>query len=139
MILHTIDSSNIDLLHIFLKSDFQGCEHFNYFKSRSLSVIDNHIITIIGTINNVPVSYSHIDFENNIFWIGVCILKDYQSKGYGSIILNKLIAIAKQKQINILTLTVDKNNHHAIKLYEKHGFQISSILHKSLLMKYNTI
>lgn len=139
MIFHTISSLNIDLLHLFLKSDFQGCDHFNYFKSRPLSVIDNHIITIIGTINNVPVSYSHIDFENNIFWIGICILKNYQSKGYGSIILNKLITIAKEKKINILSLTVDKNNHNAIKLYEKHGFQISSNSHKSFLMKYNTI
>lgn len=55
---------------------------------------------------------------NNIF-----VRKDVRGKNIGSIILEKLIEIAKMKEKEELTLEVNVNNCVAIKLYEKYGFE----------------
>lgn len=55
---------------------------------------------------------------NNIF-----VRKDVRGRNIGSIILEKLIEIAKMKEKEELTLEVNVNNSVAIKLYEKYGFE----------------
>ncbi len=54
---------------------------------------------------------------NNIF-----VKKDLRKNNIGSILLEKLIEIAKEKNKEELTLEVNINNIPAIKLYEKYNF-----------------
>nr|WP_106784398.1 GNAT family N-acetyltransferase [Lysinibacillus timonensis] len=76
--------------------------------------------SIIGTfyISYTPGS------ENN-YWIGgFQIDKKYQGKGYGKDSLHKIIDFIKKMHpaCKSVSLTVEKENKHAIHLYEKVGF-----------------
>ena len=66
----TIDSDNISILESFIQKEHPP--NFRYYKTRN-----------IGLINNEPIAYGHIDKENDIYWIGICILDKHQGNGYG--------------------------------------------------------
>jgi RimJ/RimL family protein N-acetyltransferase len=128
-----IYSDSIYLLKEFSKNNLS--KHFRYFNKFNsstdfpLNMIQNHIYTIIGSINNsdnnsiIPIAYGHIDYENNN-WLGICILDDYQNKGYGKKIMNNLLQFVNINDINPLFLTVDIDNSNAIHLYKKFNFSI---------------
>lgn len=100
---------------------------FRYFNNRDISCIENHVLTVLlkNTDNNI-VGYGHIDYENNIYWIGICVLDKYQNNGYGDMILSYLLEYSFINTINEVKLTVDINNYKAINLYFKHGFKINN-------------
>jgi len=55
---------------------------------------------------------------------GIGILKEYQRKGYGRLMINTLIALLRKDQVaKYLYLTVDNGNLIAKKLYELMGFK----------------
>ena len=54
----------------------------------------------------------------------VVIDKNYREKGYGRLLMEDLIGIAKKKRIKILTLTSNSSRIPARKLYESLGFQL---------------
>lgn len=93
---------------------------FRYFRTRSVDTcIKNHTLTIIGTVDNEPVVYGHIDER----WLGICVLPEHQSKGYGRIMLDFLIRYADIEQIP-LRLSVDKENTRAFEMYTRNDFKI---------------
>ncbi|TCS80047.1 ribosomal protein S18-alanine N-acetyltransferase [Pectinatus cerevisiiphilus] len=53
----------------------------------------------------------------------VALLPEYQGKGIASLLLEKIIDIAKMKHITAVTLEVRPSNDKAIRLYEKFGFK----------------
>jgi ribosomal-protein-alanine N-acetyltransferase len=119
-----ITENNIDLLNNFvLNNTFSST--FRYFNKRKVDVIKNHIITVLLIENNIPIGYSHIDYDIN-YWFGICILDNYKNKGYGSILMNYIFNDTKIKELNNIYLTVDKININAIKLYLKFNFKIIS-------------
>ena len=50
------------------------------------------------------------------------VIKAYQRKGIGEMLLKELLLILREKQVDRFMLEVLENNTPAIKLYEKHGF-----------------
>ena len=121
----TINNENLNILEKFTKNKLP--ESFRYFNSRTVNIINNHILTIIGLIDDFPVAYGHIDNENAINWFGICVLDNYQGKGYGKEILNYLIKYIYSNNILNIQLTVDINNYIAINLYLKNNFKIYKI------------
>lgn len=123
-----------------LLKDFINIPHppqFRYFSSRNIDVVENHKLTIIGTIEDEPIAYGHIDHDNEINWIGICVLDVYQGNGYGKQILSYLLNYIKTNNINNVQLSVDTDNYKALNLYLKNDFQISEITNKYYIMKYN--
>ena len=110
-----------DLVY-FLNSAGNSLNSFRYFKSRELAVIQNHIITILFYFNSKPIGYGHIDYDQNIFWLGVCVSDKYLGLGIGRNIVNYLIQKSRSLKINHICLSVDKRNSSAIKLYKNIGF-----------------
>lgn len=53
----------------------------------------------------------------------VSVIKDEWNQGIGSMLLEKLIAYARENEIEFLDLTVRRDHASAIRLYEKCGFQ----------------
>lgn len=51
-----------------------------------------------------------------------------RGKGYGRYALDFIETIARDKGLSKISLTVNKNNAHSIKIYEKLGFMISDSL-----------
>lgn len=120
MQLKIISDSNINLLKKFISNKLSN--KFRYFDKRDLGCIKNHLITLIGVINDEPVAYGHIDIESNKHWLGICILDNYQGKGYGKKIMDELIY--QSQNVKEIFLTVDKDNINAINLYKKYEFNI---------------
>jgi perosamine synthetase len=119
-----INHSNIDLLSQFLSNPLPPT--FRYFEKRNIDIIKNHVITLLLMKEKEPIGYAHIDYDKNSdrYWFGICILQQYQNKGYGGLLINNILAESKMKQINNIYLTVDNINTYAIKLYLKHNFNI---------------
>ena len=82
----SIQIKSIGLEHIRLLQQFvdelgDAKMHFRYFSSRLLSVISNHIITLLALDSqDVPLAYGHLDVENKVVWLGVCVLPLYWGK-----------------------------------------------------------
>lgn len=119
---HLITESNIELLQNFLCLAGNSLSTFRYFASRPLTVINNHIITVVVTENNQPIGYGHLDKEEVTIWLGIAVCETSKGRGVGKQIMRYLINSAREKQIDIIDLTVDKINVSAIKLYKKFGF-----------------
>jgi ribosomal protein S18 acetylase RimI-like enzyme len=117
-----ITENNNYLLNEFLNNSIPGT--FRYFNKRSVNVISNHLITLILIDNNLPVGYAHIDYDDNKYWFGICILENYQGKGYGKKLMEYIFNHEKITNIDKIYLTVDKINDIAINLYKKYNFYI---------------
>jgi ribosomal protein S18 acetylase RimI-like enzyme len=167
-----INKSNIHLLRSFLSllNSDPASSTFRYFTNRNcpsslsiitdnflLSIIFPHVFTIVLTMDkesskNKIIGYSHIDYdkEKNIFWFGLCILSEYQNKGYGSILIDYIISRIKEMNFNYIGisgtrdsfnkiyLSVDSTNLNAIRLYKKKGFTTESVS-KTFSVKNNII
>ncbi len=133
-----ISHNDNDLLQQFLKNAIEARRSFRYFESRDISILKNHLHTILVLENDVPVGYGHLDFEECV-WLGICVADAAQGKGIGSLIMNDLIQTAKEKRLEKVRLSVDKDNKSAIHLYQKNGFEISDSSKESyLFMELNT-
>ena len=128
-----INLSNKHLLENFLKKDIPIA--FRYFKKRNIDIINNHILTILLIDNNNEIGYAHIDYDNNQYWFGICLITEYQSKGYGKKMMEYIFTNEKLKNINEIVLSVDKININAINLYTKFNFKIINETELYYLMK----
>lgn len=54
--------------------------------------------------------------------LNLCVSPCSQGKGYGQMMLAKLIEIAREFRADNMFLEVRPSNHHAIRLYQKMGF-----------------
>ncbi len=115
---------DLALLEIFLNNAGTSLNSFRYFNTRPLSSISNHLITILLFEEEFPIGYGHIDKEEGVNWLGICIAQNSTGKSYGKSIMNELVSFADIEFLD-LKLTVDRINHRAISLYEKFNFHIS--------------
>lgn len=128
-----IDEKNIFLVENFIKElkKNEASKTFRYFSKRTIDVLQNHVLTLILTNNTNDknndeiIGYAHLDKENeeNI-WFGVCVLDKYQGKGYGKILIEKVLKEAKAKEIKKIKLSVDEQNSKAYLMYKKYGFEV---------------
>lgn len=115
-----INENNNYLLKEFLNNILPNT--FRYFNKRTIDVIQNHYITLLLLHELKPVGYAHIDYDDNKYWFGICILDEYQGKGYGKKMMEYIFNHEKIRNIDKIYLTVDKINTIAIKLYTKFNF-----------------
>ncbi len=66
--------------------------------------------------------YREIDGQKVCYDGGTGVIKAYQRKGIGEMLLKELLLILSENQVSRFVLEVLENNVPAIKLYEKHGF-----------------
>tara|TARA_R110002073_G_scaffold10384_5_gene50184 strand:- start:8193 stop:9734 length:1542 start_codon:yes stop_codon:yes gene_type:complete len=135
MLLIKITNNNSNLLEKFINQKHPS--QFRYYDSRGIEIIKNHNLTIIGTLDDDPIAYGHIDYENGVNWVGLCVLDEFQGNGYGKKIFSYLIDYVKTNNIKNIQLSVDIDNYKAFNLYLKHNFQIANIKNKHYIMKYN--
>lgn len=81
--------------------------------------------------NNKPVGYVGVfDSLDDYNIIGIAVDKNYQKKGIGSMLIKKVIDIAKQNNVKTLSLEVDEKNTTAINFYKNKGFEVTNIRKK---------
>jgi len=127
-----IDESNSHYLTTFLVNDIPST--FRYFKTRSVNILKNHILTIMLLDDELPIGYAHIDYENK-YWLGICILDAYQGKGLGNKMMEYILNHEKITVLNDIYLTVDSTNENAIKLYKKFNFSIVELTENYYIMR----
>jgi len=93
---------------------------FRYFDSRDESCFDNHFYNFI-LYDPDPVGYGHLDYEDGMMWLGMCVFDSFVGRGYGKLIFETLI---DKRESHSLHLTVDKDNFKALNLYISKGFKI---------------
>lgn len=59
--------------------------------------------------------------------LNIAVAKDHRNKGYGRLLVSRLLELAKEMGIDKLTLEVRESNEPAKKLYTKAGFQVLGI------------
>ena len=74
---------------------------------------------IVGTadLNRQPRRMSHRAE------LGISVLRDYWGQGIATSLMERLIAFAKENDIEIIDLEVRSDNARAIRLYERFGFR----------------
>ena len=105
------------VLQQFLDRAGSSLRTFRYFNHRPLTVVTNHLCTLIGLVDGRPVSYGHLDKEDGIVWLGICVAESEKGKGYGDQMMDALLEHRGE-----ISLAVDLDNLGAQKLYEKKGF-----------------
>ena len=112
----------------------KNIKYFTYFQNHSIEELKNHLVTIIVLYNKEVAGYGHLDKDsNNIIWLGLCVLKEFQCKSIGTTILKYLINYIEINKIYEVQLSVDIENSIAIYLYHKYNFKISEIVKKNIL------
>ncbi len=62
--------------------------------------------------------------EQALFLSKIYISRSLRGKGIGSDVIRQMIALARQLELRLIWLTVNKNNRDAIAAYERLGFKI---------------
>jgi len=124
MRIERIDSSHLDSLACFLGRCGRSLETFRYFSKRPLSVVENHLATLLGFDDRGdPVAYGHLDPEDGTVWLGICVAEPDQGRGFGRQMMQALLNEALAMELPSIDLSVDRGNLQAIKLYEHYGFK----------------
>lgn len=119
----SLNSSNLDLLDEFLINAGDSLNTFRYFETRKAEVVLEHIVSYVIKDDSRIIGYCHLENDSGKTWLGLCILEKETGKGYGKLILNKLISVSKKLKVESIYLSVDLNNLKAIKLYENFNFK----------------
>lgn len=105
-------------------------EAFNKDFDNNFTLMNNQTILLLKE-NNIVIGASLITEKNDPFkhtstyYIDyLCIKKEYEHKGLGTLLLNKIYEIAKENNINFLELTSNKKRERARKMYINFGMKI---------------
>jgi len=108
----------------FISAMGDSAKHFRYFSKRPVSVISQHLVTLIGELPaGNPVAYGHLDPEGGRVWLGICVAAKYRSLGFGKQMITALLQAAGNCGVKVVHLAVDCDNIPAIEFYEKIGFE----------------
>ena len=110
------DKTDYNTLIQIEKSTFQ-----DYSSKNELIILEKQTYHVIWKIEEKKiigfVSFFHVEDEIEI--IKICIIKSYQRKKYGTILINEI----KKLKIKKIFLEVSVENINAINFYLKNGFQ----------------
>lgn len=104
-----------------LSSDFDDFWNLQIFKNE---LVNNNSYYLVAKINDEIVGFGGIwQAFDTIHITNIVTKKNNRNKGIASLILEKLIEIAKKRDINNITLEVRKSNIPAFNLYSKYNFE----------------
>jgi ribosomal protein S18 acetylase RimI-like enzyme len=117
-----IGNSNYVLIDQFLQNAGESLSSFRYFNTRPRSIIENHLVTAVLIHDGDVSGYGHLDKDSDGIWLGIAVSEMAIGKGFGKSMMSFLVKRADEMNLPSITLTVDKNNIKAIRLYECFGF-----------------
>ena len=88
-------------------------------------------INLVAQLNDQIVGYiGALDIIDDYNIIGIAVDKSTRRKGVGGKLLKALTKIARDKQVQTLSLEVDTTNQPAINFYKKNNFELTNIRKK---------
>lgn len=121
------ENNSIEDVKKFLDKAPKAQDTFRYFKKRPVDVIKQHVVTLLGYDDGEVVSYGHLDQEDDVVWLGICVADSAPRKGFGKNMMDALMAKAIERGIPRIRLSVDSSNIPAVRLYEKFGFVLIEV------------
>ena len=76
-------------------------------------------------LDEIVIGYIAFNIRENGYEIGYCFHSAYHGKGYGSAMMEYVLAQLQQAQYESVILWVFEANPRARKFYEKHGFELT--------------
>lgn len=92
------------------KGIFHDCLHVGY----CCRVLKSNNKVVAYSVMSAAVGESHL--------LNIVVARSEQGKGFGSIMLNKMIELAVSHHVTIMYLEVRPSNKNAVHLYHKRGF-----------------
>lgn len=127
-----ITKNHTDILSLFLETAGSSKTTFRYYEKRKIEdVLENHLLTVLLLVNEIPVAYGHLDRDGNNVWLGICVKENELGKGYGKLMMKKLIS----SYSGDIVLSVDRSNDTAISLYLMFGFLVYDSTDKVFYMR----
>ena len=118
--------SDLDSISNILYSDFDDFWKTSNLKSELENINSKYIV---ARLDNKIVGFAGIWFSvDDVHITNIVVHKNYRHHGIGSLLLEKLIELAKVK--DSITLEVNTKNIYAQKLYSKYGFKTLGIRKK---------
>jgi ribosomal protein S18 acetylase RimI-like enzyme len=124
MKLVTIGPGDTELLQQFLETAGDSLRSFRYFQKRSFSVLENHLYTVIGLVEDEPAAYGHLDQEVGITWLGIAVAERFRGQGLGRQMMQVLVDKGRELKLDTIRLAVDQDNPVAIRLYKHFSFRL---------------
>ena len=122
-----VDNTNINLIYKFVNFAGSSLKSFRYFDSRlPEEAIKKHIKTLVIIRSGIPHGYAHLDNDGDNIWLGLCVAEKSKGLGLGKRLMEEILKYKPKDRS--LTLSVDADNHIAIKLYHKFGFSNKIII-----------
>ncbi len=79
---------------------------------------------VIGAVwSRIMNDYGHVDDETPS--LAISLYKEYRGQGIGTVLMQKMLELLKEKGFNKASLAVQKENY-AVRMYEKAGFRTVS-------------
>jgi predicted GNAT family N-acyltransferase len=94
----------------------------NVPKDLELDQRDPFCTQLILELNHNPIATGRIDLEKGGKIGRLAVLQEFRNQGYGTIIINQLEAIAKEKGLNSVWLNAQKIS---LDFYQKLGYQVT--------------
>ncbi len=95
--------------------------------------IKNGFLYFLILDDNVPLGYMSVEpLHDTLFLSKFYVTEAERGKGYGRKMIAYLEALAQKKDLNKISLTVNKYNRESIAMYEKVGFVISGSVVKDI-------
>jgi len=120
---------DLECISDILQSDFDDFWNVTTLKSELLNPNSKYIV---AKFNNTIVGFAGIwKSVDEVHITNIVVNKNFRKQNIGSLMLSKLIGLAKlEPNISSITLEVNSNNIAAIKLYEKFGFKVVGLRKK---------
>ena len=116
---------HFDLISKNLLSNFDNFWNPNILENELKS--DNSIYFIAKNDNDEIIGFVGIKVVlNDADLMNIVVKKDFRNTGIASLLLKYILNYCNNNSINSIILEVSEENIHAIKLYEKFGFDIIS-------------
>jgi perosamine synthetase len=97
-------------------------DSFRYFKNRPYEVIGQHLCTLLLSNAGVDIGYGHLETEAGVTWLGIALADGELGRGWGRVLMQRLLEEASARGVAELSLRVDRDNVRGIRLYEQYGF-----------------
>lgn len=119
------DNSSKDMA-LYLQESFASVKLFrelsypltDFYFVRLESQLIAYLKLNFGAAQSEPMGNEAMELER------IYILKDFQGKGSGQLLMDKAIEIARSKKVKFIWLGVWEQNHRALAFYKKNGFEI---------------
>ena len=113
----------------FLKEEVEGVSQIDYLKDLTLVAI----VGEFGFGRVVGIGEYLIDPATNIAEVAFSISKEFQKKGMGKILLNKLASAAMENDISGLVAYTSPNNRGMIKLFNQLPYKVNTFFDGDML------